>query len=401
MSAVAPTGRRRLSPRAAIGAAALLCLALVAAYWTLLRADFAVLSTGLRPAEAAAVVADLDAKGVPHQLRDDGTTVLVPADQADDLRLSIAGSDLPLKGAVGFELFNKSDMGLTDFAQKINYQRALQGELARTIMMIDGIESARVHLALPERSLFRQGEGRAKAAIEIIARAGRTLAPERVDGIRQLVAAAVPELPADEVVVLDGEGRVAGGTAADTGARSPEMDERTAAQGYYAARARTVLAERLPGQRLTVRALAMPFPAGAPDGARRDFALRLTLVSPSALGMDEQRLAREAVIAAVGLDEAAGDGLVFEVGRPVGTSSYRAPALPMALSASPEESSERPQVGRWVVTGIGLLLIGAILVLLRRRRTSVAYRGPKNVEESFADRLRARLDRAGAVDGGI
>ena len=108
-------------------------------YFLFLRPGYVPVFSNLRPAEASAVAAQLDAKSIAYRLGDNGTTIAVPSDQADQARLLIAGSDVALKGGVGFELFNKSDMGLTDFAQKINYQRALQGELARTIMMMDGI----------------------------------------------------------------------------------------------------------------------------------------------------------------------------------------------------------------------------------------------------------------------
>ena len=116
---------------------AVLTLALAAAYFFVLRKPYGVLFSGLRQADAATIVADLDKKKTPYRLADGGSTILIPRDVVDSTRLAIAGEDLPLKGTVGFELFNKSDMGLTEFAQRINYQRALQGELARTIMTLD------------------------------------------------------------------------------------------------------------------------------------------------------------------------------------------------------------------------------------------------------------------------
>jgi len=116
----------------AIGAA-LLCALLVALYFAFLRQGYAVLFTGLRTADASAVVAALDEKKVPYRLEEHGTRILVPSSLVDSTRLAVMGDELPLKGMVGFELFNRSDMGLTEFAQRINYQRALQGELARSM----------------------------------------------------------------------------------------------------------------------------------------------------------------------------------------------------------------------------------------------------------------------------
>src|SRR5688572_10442156 len=101
----------------------LLVLVLGAGYYFFLRTDYAVLYRDLRSAAAAAVVAERAERGIAYQLRDGGATIAVPADGADAARLAIAGSDVPSRGAVGFELFNESDMGLTDFAQRINYQR--------------------------------------------------------------------------------------------------------------------------------------------------------------------------------------------------------------------------------------------------------------------------------------
>src|SRR5580692_9338560 len=105
-------------------------------YLVFVRVPYSPLFTDVRPAEAASIVAQLDKTKTPYRLTNGGATILVPANLVDATRLSVMSDDLPLKGMVGFELFNKSDMGLTEFAQKIDYQRALQGELARTIMTL-------------------------------------------------------------------------------------------------------------------------------------------------------------------------------------------------------------------------------------------------------------------------
>ncbi len=159
-------------------------------YFLFVRADYVVLFQGLRPADASVVVTELDKRGTPYRLGDAGTTILVPEGEADAARVALAGSDAAARGQIGFELFNKSDMGLTNFAQKINYQRALQGELVRTIMLMDGVDSARVHLAIPERTLFRGDRAEPKAAVTVAMKPGQTADPARVAGIQQLVAAA-------------------------------------------------------------------------------------------------------------------------------------------------------------------------------------------------------------------
>src|SRR5258706_8609932 len=167
---------------------------LVAGYFVVLRKPYDVLFTDLRTMDAATIVADLDKRRVSYRLADGGATILVPHGVVDSTRLAVMSEDLPIKGTVGFELFNKSDMGLTEFAQQINYQRALQGELARTIMTLDEVDSARIHLSFAEPTVFRDDRRPPKASVTIATRPGRSLSAETVGGIQRLVGAAVPDL---------------------------------------------------------------------------------------------------------------------------------------------------------------------------------------------------------------
>ncbi len=179
-----------------------------AAYWFLVRTTYAPVLQSLAPEDAADVVKILDEKKIAYRLADGGTAIQVPSDLADKARIELVASELPMRGQVGFELFNQSDMGLTEFAQKINYQRALQGELARTILMLDGIHSVRVHLGLAERSLFRDETNRPKASITLVLKPGTVFTEKRVDGIQRLAAGAVPDLAAEDVAVLDETGKI-------------------------------------------------------------------------------------------------------------------------------------------------------------------------------------------------
>ena len=122
--------------------------------WWVQRPLMKPLFSNLSPEDGGSIVAALRAEKVQFELEDGGRTVLVPSERVYDLRLSLASRGLPEGGGVGFELFDKQTLGQTDFMQHLNHQRALQGELARTISGISGVDSARVHLALPERSLF-------------------------------------------------------------------------------------------------------------------------------------------------------------------------------------------------------------------------------------------------------
>lgn len=187
-------------------ATASLLIALAAAGWWLLRAEPAVLFSDLRPQDAAAIGAELDKLKIPYDVADGGATLLVDRAQVHAVRMKLMARELPLHGTVGLELFNSTDFGMTEFAQKVNFQRALQGELTRTILSFPEIRDARVHLVLPEQGLFKQNAARAKAAITLALRPGHVLRPEQVSGMQRLVAAAVPGLSAQEVTIVDQQG---------------------------------------------------------------------------------------------------------------------------------------------------------------------------------------------------
>lgn len=386
-------------------------------YFLFLRTDYVVLAEGLRPADASAVVAELDKAGRPYRLSDGGATILVPADQADATRVAIAGSDVAARGEIGFELFNKSDMGLTNFAQKINYQRALQGELVRTIIAMEGVESARVHLALPERTLFRGDRAEPKAAVTVTMKPGQSADPARVLGIQRLVAAAVPDLPEAKVVVLDGSGRVisAAPPVETEEVRGADIEERQAVEHYYRARARGEIERRLPTLKFDLRVLALPVQGATPaaagestgwtpsgEGANRNFRLRFILVTETGLAAEEQDVARGAVIQASGSDLANGDTLLFQTGpieppapvtQPSAAPLAAAPA--MAPPSQPALRSDRGWTFEWFAVS-GLLAAAAVLLwMLRgRRRTRLA---PEE-HEAFADRLRRQLNLADEAD---
>lgn len=172
----------------------------------LMRTDRDVLFGSLSAQDAAAMTAELDRMKVPYELASDGTTILVDRKTLHQTRLKLMSKDLPLHGAVGFELFNNTDFGMTEFAQKVNFQRALQGEITRTILSLSEVESARVHLAFPEDGLFKRDQGKAKAAITLALKQGQVLRPEQVRGIQRLVAAAVAGIGPQDVTIVDQSG---------------------------------------------------------------------------------------------------------------------------------------------------------------------------------------------------
>jgi flagellar M-ring protein FliF len=170
--------------------------------------DFRPLFTNMAPEDAAAVVQKLKESGVDYRLTENGTTVLVPDAKVNDMRLDLAGAGLPKTGRIGFEIFDKTNLGVTDFGEKINFQRALEGELERTIKSINTIESARVHITFPKDSVFLDSREPAKASVLVKVRIGASLQPQNVVAISNLVASAVQGLSPDSVSVVDMQGNL-------------------------------------------------------------------------------------------------------------------------------------------------------------------------------------------------
>jgi flagellar M-ring protein FliF len=193
--------------RAGLVAGTVLTVALSAGLgWWAYRTDYQVLFADLGAGDAAAMTAELDKMKTDYQLTDGGRTIMVPKEQVYKQRLQLMGKEIPLHGAVGFEVFNNADFGMTDFVQKVNYQRAVQGELTRTVLSIEGVQAARVHLALPEQGLFKKAQGHAKASVTVTMKPGKSLAEEQVAGIQRLVAASVADIAPGDVTVLDQHG---------------------------------------------------------------------------------------------------------------------------------------------------------------------------------------------------
>lgn len=210
--------------------------------WWAYSTDYQILFADVAPADAAAMTAELDKMKTPYQLADGGATILVPREQVYKTRLKLMGKEVPLHGAVGFEVFNNADFGMTEFVQKVNYQRAIQGELTRTILSIDDIQAARVHLALPEQGLFKKTAAKPKASVTVTMKNGRVLAPEQITGIQRLVAASVPDIVSGDVTVLDQHGvaltRVAGDGQESA---STQLDAKRGAEEYLLKKVSQVL----------------------------------------------------------------------------------------------------------------------------------------------------------------
>jgi len=169
--------------------------------------------TNLTPEDASEAAATLKASGIPFRMEAGGTALAVPGAKVYDARLLLAAAGVPRGGGVGFEIFDRGDLGVSEFTQHINLRRATEGELARTIGKLSQVRSARVHLTMPEKGLFRDEDRRASAAVMLSLQPGRSLEDRELAGIRHLVASAVPGLSPSSVTVVDGRGTV---LAADT-----------------------------------------------------------------------------------------------------------------------------------------------------------------------------------------
>src|SRR5512142_2218151 len=164
--------------------------------------------TNLTAEDATEAASTLKAAGVPFRVEAGGSALAVPGAKVYDARLLLAAAGLPRGAGIGFELFDRGDLGVSEFTQKVNLRRALEGELARTISRLAPVRSARVHMTLPEKGLYRDQDRPAAASVVVSLQPGRTLGDRELAGIRHLVASAVPGLAPGGVSVLDGRGQV-------------------------------------------------------------------------------------------------------------------------------------------------------------------------------------------------
>jgi flagellar M-ring protein FliF len=199
--------------------------------------EYALLYGDLDQADGGAIVRKLDELRVPYQASADGTRISVPSDQVGRLRMVMAEAGLPSGGSLGYEIFDKPEgFGTTSFIQNINHLRALEGELARTVGTLAGIQQARVHLVLPKREMFSRTRQTATASVFLKLRPGAQIGREQIAAIQHLLAAAVPELDPSQVSIVDDRGNL---LARGMGADSRELLMATAEEKRLAFEQRT------------------------------------------------------------------------------------------------------------------------------------------------------------------
>lgn len=198
-----------MGKRVAIGGGIAAVVAIMLALWMWSQApEYRVLFSNYSDRDGGAITAALDQMGVEYKFSEGGSAILVPAEKIHDLRLKLASQGLPKGGNVGFELLENQKLGVSQFLEQVNYQRSLEGELARSIQSLGSVSSARVHLALPKPSVFVRDQQKPTASVLLNLQPGRALDPGQVSAIVHLVASSVPELTVGNVTVVDQNGNL-------------------------------------------------------------------------------------------------------------------------------------------------------------------------------------------------
>src|SRR5262249_1533245 len=221
------------------------------AFWSS-RAEYSLLYGKLSDSESAKVIAALDDAKVPYKIGSGGSSILVPADKVHLMRMQLAGRGIPRGDGVGFEIFDKPNFGISDFVQRANYIRAVQGELSRTISQLDEIESARVMIVLPENRLLLDRDKHPTASVFVHVRGTTPLQPQSINSIRFLVANSVEGLKPGNVSVVDNLGNVLSENTENdsiTGLTSTQLTARRNLEQYLGKKAQDMLEKVVgPGQ---------------------------------------------------------------------------------------------------------------------------------------------------------
>jgi len=223
------------------------------------RPDYQLLYGHLGDKDAAAIISYLESSNIPHEVTAGGTAVEVPSDQVYKLRMDLAGKGLPGGDGVGFEIFDKGQFGLSDFVQRTNYLRAVQGELGRTITQLQGVRAARVMIVQPENRLLMTDQSVKSTASVFVDLGGGRLDPEQVNAIRHLVANSVQGLQADEVAVVDNHGRTLSEdlkTDPSLGTASSQMKYKAQVEDYLSKKVESMLAAVIGAGNAVVRVSA-------------------------------------------------------------------------------------------------------------------------------------------------
>lgn len=239
-----------------VGVAIAVTLLVGLALWSM-GPSYGVLFSNLSDRDGGEIIAKLEQMQVPYQFAGNGHTIMVPTDQIDRTRLSLAGEGLPNGGGVGFELMDNQSFGISQFAEHVNYKRALEGELARSIESMDTVAKARVHLAIPESSVFVRQREKPTASIVLDLYRGRALGDGQVTAIVNLVASSVTNLPTEGVTVVDGAGQLlSGSNGKDKASDTNQLEYVNRLEDGYRDRIESILAPIVGRDNLRARVVA-------------------------------------------------------------------------------------------------------------------------------------------------
>ncbi len=220
---------------------------------------YSSLYSNLNESEAGEIVTYLDANKIPYRLSNGGKTIEVPSDNVYQARINLASEGLPTSGHIGYSIFDENQLGMTDFLQNLNFRRALEGELTKTIMQIDQISAARVHLVMPKERLFREDQQSATASVTIKMKGNGGLSPRQVNGITHLVASSVEGLSPDHITIVDYFGNlISSGQESDplAGLSTSQLEVRRNVENYLEEKAETMLSSVLGVGKAVVRVTA-------------------------------------------------------------------------------------------------------------------------------------------------
>ena len=220
------------------------------------KTDYSILFSDLAPEDMQAIETEMYAARVPFKYSSDGASIMVPSADVYKMRLRLASKGLPEVGAIGFEGFDKTDFGVTDFVQQLKYQRALQVELARTIAQLNAVTAARVHIVLPRETVFTENEQPAKASAVLNLRPGGRLKAGQINGIVHLIASAVEGLSKEDVTILDTSGKILSASGDKSLVDGSQLEYQRTLESELESKVRNMLEKVLGPGRATVQVAA-------------------------------------------------------------------------------------------------------------------------------------------------
>lgn len=205
---------------------------------------YTTLYSGLSPEDASKVLEYLNGQKLVYKIDDNGQTIKVPKEKVYETRLALAGRGIPSSGVIGYEIFDKSTMGMSEFMQKLNYKRALEGELARTIAQLDGVQGVRVHIVIPQKTIFKDDEKVPTASVVLKLKSSTQISKENIASIVNLVSGSVEGLPPNKISVIDTKGRILSNEEEDgplAFASTKQYEIKQSVENYLAKKAQSIL----------------------------------------------------------------------------------------------------------------------------------------------------------------